>query len=146
MPQTTERLPAAGLGARAAGGSRKTAQAPPLPGRHTCLPLGPPICSAQKAGWGGGGSLITRNQSLGLGRRNTPQIRGTTQSVVHGTRTQVLRKVMCTHTGTHTWAHKEGCEQPSTHIHREGGLCTHMHKEGHGHTQLCILRTYSPGG
>lgn len=43
---------------------------------------------------GGWGSPITRNQSLGLGRRNTPQ------SVVHGTRTQVLRKVMCTHMGS----------------------------------------------
>ena len=57
--------------------------------RHTCLPLGPPICLVQKWGRGGGSPKARRDQSLGLGKRNTPQVRGTTQSVVPGTPTEV---------------------------------------------------------
>lgn len=83
---------------------------------------------------GGRGSPITRNQSLGLGGRNTPQIRGTTQSVVHGTRTQVLRKVMCTHTGTHTWAHRRAVNicihRTAVHTHTQRGRFVYTRAQG----------------
>lgn len=58
--------------------------------------------------------MARRNQSLGLGRRNTAQIRGTTQSVMHGTLTQVYtrvtcvqRRVRCMQTGTYTYTYSE---------------------------------------
>lgn len=57
--------------------------------RHTCLSLGPPICLVWKQGVdvGGGGGREPYGyevSALGLGRRNTPQVRGTTLSVAHG--------------------------------------------------------------
>lgn len=53
--------------------------------------------------------MARRDQSLGVGRRDTPQVRATTQSVVHGTLilvytrvTCVQRRVMFMHTDMHT--------------------------------------------
>lgn len=72
--------------------------------------------------------MASRSESLGLGRRNTPQVRGTTQSVymAHSHRfTQVAcvqRRVMCMQTGAHT------------HIHRHRRAVNTCSQEIHAHT------------
>lgn len=78
--------------------------------------------------------MARRDQSLGLGSRDTPQVRGTTQSVVHGTLTQVYTRVMCpqeggvyAHGSTYTHIHRRAVNTctprrvMNTHIHREVG-------------------------
>jgi hypothetical protein len=57
--------------------------------------------------------MARRDQSVGLGRKNTPQIRGTTQSVVYGTFIQVPSESHGSrgrHTQVYTHTFKEGCE------------------------------------
>ena len=70
-----------------------------------------------------------------MGRRNTPQVRGTTQSVVHGTLTQIYTSHMCPEEGgvyanrcTHTQA-QEGCEHmysQDIHAHTLTGRFVHI--------------------
>lgn len=74
------------FGGWAAGSPRQTAHAPPLLEAHLFTFGASYLLSAEA-----GGALQLRYQSLGLDRRNTPQVRGTTQSVVHGKR-HIIRK------------------------------------------------------
>lgn len=84
--------------------------------------------------------MVRRNKSLGLGRRNTAQVRGTTQSVVHGTLTQVYtritcpERVMCMQTGPYTYTYaEEGCE----HMYA-GESCTHTSTGRFVHTYVHV--------
>lgn len=80
-PWTTERALVPGLGAGAAGGFRQAAHAPPLTVEAHLFTFGASYLLSTEAG----SPMARRDQSLGLGRRNTPQVRGTTQSVARGT-------------------------------------------------------------
>lgn len=84
-PWTTERALVPGLAAGAAGGFRQAVHAPPVTVEAHLFTFGASYLLSTEVG----SPMAMRDQSLGLGRRNTPQVRGTTQSMVHGTFIQV---------------------------------------------------------
>lgn len=82
---TTERALIPDLGAGATGGFRQASHAPPLTVEAHLFTFGASYLLSTEAG----SPMTRRDQSLGLGGRNPPQVRGTTQSAVHGTFIQV---------------------------------------------------------
>lgn len=81
--------------------------------------------------------MARKDPSLGLGSRDTPQVRGTTQSMVHGTLARVYTRVTCpqeggvhAHRSTHMQIHGRAVNTcthrrvMNMHIHRE--VCAHV--------------------